>query len=92
MELLARDIPMACLRLAVSSFLYYLGGLIRKYCHSNRSVVVEFSVWTMLYYAVFSLYYFVLGDSAKRDFLVLAKHIDKRLDYFVLSFILGFFV
>jgi hypothetical protein len=55
-------------------------------------VLVEFSVWTMLYYAVFALYHFVLADSDKRDFLVLGKHIDKRLDYFVISFILGFFM
>ena len=55
-------------------------------------MLLEFLLWILGYYLVFATYHLLLTATWQREFHSLAQHINSRLDYLSLSFILGFFV
>uniref|UniRef100_A0A915DK79 Bestrophin homolog n=1 Tax=Ditylenchus dipsaci TaxID=166011 RepID=A0A915DK79_9BILA len=57
-----------------------------------KSVLTELCIWTVFYYIVFCFYRFLLDANQQRDFALLANHVDSKLEYIPLTFMLGFFV
>ncbi|KAF8372673.1 best-8 [Pristionchus pacificus] len=59
-----------------------------------RLVWKELIIWLVIYYAVMVFYRseWILTPDGQRDFERLAHHIDKRIDWIPLTFILAFFV
>ncbi|KAI1711791.1 bestrophin, RFP-TM, chloride channel domain-containing protein [Ditylenchus destructor] len=57
-----------------------------------KSVLTELCIWTFFYYVVFCIYRFLLCDEHQRSFALFAFHLDEKLHYIPLTFLLGFFV
>ncbi|TMS37709.1 hypothetical protein L596_004589 [Steinernema carpocapsae] len=57
-----------------------------------QSVMTEFIVWTICYFAVSIVYRNLLTADQQSAFEAFAAHCDKKLDYIPLTFMLGFFV
>uniref|UniRef100_A0A1I7YDV9 Bestrophin homolog n=1 Tax=Steinernema glaseri TaxID=37863 RepID=A0A1I7YDV9_9BILA len=57
-----------------------------------KSVMTEFVVWTICFFAVSLVYRNLLTPEQQSAFEAFAAHCDKKLDYIPLTFMLGFFV
>ncbi|KAK0398127.1 hypothetical protein QR680_002439 [Steinernema hermaphroditum] len=57
-----------------------------------KSVMTEFVVWTICFFAVSLVYRNLLTPEQQSQFEAFAAHCDKKLDYIPLTFMLGFFV
>ncbi|CAI5444165.1 unnamed protein product [Caenorhabditis angaria] len=57
-----------------------------------KSVFWELAVWLVLYYSIYAAYHFLLPMENKRIFDEISIHLDDRIKYIPLTFLLGFFV